>query len=197
MKLGIVGVLLAAGRGRRFGGDKVMHLMPSGVPMVLASANSLRTACDHVVVVVRSGHTALTEVLTQHDFQWVVCQDADLGMGYSLAAGVKAVPNARGWVVALADMPFIQPSSHTCVVDAIRRSNSLSATCFKGQRGHPVGFAQHWFKSLSELTGDEGARQILSGCESELVLCDVCDDGVVKDVDRPGDFDPFFSKTRA
>ena len=49
----IAGLLLAAGRGRRFGSDKLLHPLPDGEPVVLASARSLRAALTRAVALVR------------------------------------------------------------------------------------------------------------------------------------------------
>ncbi|MDP3844645.1 MAG: NTP transferase domain-containing protein [Oxalobacteraceae bacterium] len=50
----------------------------------------------------------------------VICQDADAGMGRSLAVGVRESDEAAAWVVAQADMGFILPSSHLSVAASLR-----------------------------------------------------------------------------
>lgn len=183
----IVGILLAAGRGSRFGGDKLLHPLPDGRPLAVAAAASLRPACDRVVAVLRPGSDSLAARLAAAGCETVVCPEADAGMGHSLAAGVRDAPDAAGWVVALADMPFIAAASHSAVATALRAGASLAASEFEGRRGHPVGFAARWFESLAALGGDEGAKAILQANGRDLVLCPVDDAGVLRDVDRPGD----------
>ncbi|MBS1227696.1 MAG: MobA-related protein [Proteobacteria bacterium] len=183
----IVGILLAAGRGRRFGGDKLQHLLPDGLPLAVAAANHLRPACDRLIAVLRPGAEALGELLGAAGCETLVCADADLGMGHSLAAAIRATPDAAGWVVALADMPFIATASQQSVVAALRNGASLAATEFQGQRGHPVGFAGPWFAQLSQFTGDQGAKSILQAHRAQITLCAVDDSGVLRDVDTPDD----------
>lgn len=183
----IVGILLAAGAGRRFGGDKLLHVLADGTPMALAAARSLGSACDRVVVVLRAAGHPLARDFEEAGYALVVCPDADGGMGYSLAAGVRAAHDAAGWVVALADMPFIQPDSLRTVAAALRAGASLAAPTFQGRRGHPVGFARQWRDALCALVGDQGARQILTTHREQVVLCPVDDEGVVMDIDRPQD----------
>lgn len=183
----IVGVLLAAGRGSRFGSDKLLHKLPDGRPLAIAAAASLRPACERLVAVVRPGCPALAEQLAAADCTIVECADADGGMGHSLAAGVRATPDAAGWLVALADMPFIATASHRVVADHLRAGASLAASEYRGQRGHPVGFAARWFDQLACLTGDYGGRTILLAHRRQLVLCPVDDPGVLRDIDRPED----------
>lgn len=183
----IVGILLAAGRGRRFGGDKLEHLLPDGTPLAVAAANNLRPACDRLIAVLRPGAERLAELLSTAGCETLVCHQADSGMAHSLACAVRATHDASAWIVALADMPFISPGSHQRVAAALRYGASLAATEFHGQRGHPVGFARHWFVPLSQLTGDQGAKSILQTPGAAMTLCPVDDCGVLKDIDRRSD----------
>lgn len=181
----IVGLLLAAGKGRRFGSDKLMHPLADGLPMALVAAANLRPACDRVVVVLRAADHPLAGRLVDAGCEIVVCPEADGGMGHSLAAGVRATADAAGWVVALADMPFIQPSTHRAIAAALRAGASLAAPQYQGRRGHPVGFAGKWLEALSALSGDHGGRAILGAHRAQLMLQPVDDPGVLMDVDRP------------
>lgn len=183
----IVGILLAAGMGRRFGGDKLLHRLSDGTPMAVAAAASLRAACERVVAVVRPDHEALAALLAEAGCEVVPCPDAHLGMGASLAAGVRATADASGWVVALGDMPFIAAGSHQAVVARLRDGARLAATQYRGRRGHPVGFAGEWLPRLAALAGDQGGKAILDDHGQDLVLCPVDDPGVIRDVDRPED----------
>lgn len=185
----IAGILLAAGRGSRFGSDKLLHRLPDGTPMAVAAAAHLRPACDRLVAVLRPGNESLAALLAATGCATVYCPEADAGMGHSLAAGVRATADAAGWVVALADMPFIASRSHQTVAACLRAGASLAASEFQGRRGHPVGFAGRWFDQLAGMTGDQGGKAILQAHGQELVLCPVDDPGVLWDVDRPKDLE--------
>ena len=189
----IVGILLAAGKGERFGGglgkSKLLSASPDGLPIALAAARNLQPACDRLIVVLRPCDTALADLFTAKGFALVVCHDADAGMGHSLAAGVRASPEAGAWIVALADMPYIQSTSHHAVAARLRAGDSLVATKFEGRRGHPVGFSGRWFDQLSVLTGDQGGKAILEQNSGELNSVEIQDPGVLRDIDRPEDLD--------
>jgi molybdenum cofactor cytidylyltransferase len=188
----IVGILLAAGRGSRFGSDKLLHRLADGRPLALAAAANLRPACDRLIVVLRPGSETLAGQFAAEDCTLVECVDAEAGMGHSLAAGVRASPDAAGWLVALADMPFVTTTSHRAVANQLRAGASLVASEYQGQRGHPVGFAARWFDQLACLTGDYGGRPILLTHRRQLVLCPVDDPGVLRDIDRPEDIEAGF-----
>lgn len=183
----IVGILLAAGTGTRFGGDKLLHRLADGRPLAVAAAQSLRAACPQVLAVVRPEHAALARKLAAAGCQIVPSPQADHGMGHSLAAGVQAAADADGWLVALADMPFIATDSHQAVLAALHAGASLAAPDYAGRRGHPVGFAPEWFGDLTALSGDQGAKAILEKHRQHVMLCPVDDPGVIRDIDRPAD----------
>ena len=179
----IVGILLAAGAGRRFGGGKLLHMLPDGVPVGVAAAASLLPACERLLAVVRPGDDELAALLNAAGCEIVVCQAADGGMGHSLAAGVRASDYASAWLVALADMPFIAAASHRAVASRLRAGASLVASRYRGQRGHPVGFSSAWLEHLTALEGDQGARAILGQHSNLVTLCDLDDPGVIRDID--------------
>ena len=188
----IAGILLAAGRGTRFGGDKLLAQLPhgaldapAGTGVGVAAASHLASALPGSIAVVRSGDTVLANALRKTGLRIVECVDADRGMGRSLACGAMAMAPAGGFVVALADMPWILPGTIRAVADAIARGASIVAPRYRGTRGHPVGFSSRHLPALRALDDDAGARSIVAAHSDELTLLDVDDAGVVRDVDTP------------
>lgn len=186
----VVGLLLAAGSAKRFGSDKLRHALPHGVSIAVQAARHLASEIPTVFAVVRPGQDELAEHLNAERCQVVVCENAAEGMGASLACAVKAAGEAKGYLVALADMPFVRPSSIAAVRDAVASGAPLAAPYFRTRRGHPVGIGGRFFAELAALGGDEGAKKILSANESLLVKVPVGDPGVIRDIDTPDDLTP-------
>jgi molybdenum cofactor cytidylyltransferase len=184
---GITGILLAAGSSRRFGSNKLLVPLPDGTPLVLAAVRRLRSVLDAVIAVVHPLDRVLPELLAAEHVQVVVCQNADTGMGASLAAGVAASRDARGWLIVLADMPAIQHSTLQRVARALDTGAVLAAPFHAGQRGHPVGFHSSVRDELLTLSGEAGARDILTRHAAALTRLDVDDAGILLDVDTPAD----------
>lgn len=123
----------------------------------------------------------------------VVCERAAEGMGASLACGVRAAEAAApagAYLVALADMPFIRPSSIAAVRDELLKGAPLVAPYFRARRGHPVGIAAAYRDELLRLQGDEGAKRLLAAHASEIVKVPLGDPAVLRDIDTPGDLAP-------
>jgi len=184
---GPTGILLAAGAARRFGGAKLSAALDDGTPVGVAACRAMHAALGRVVAVVRPGDDDLASALAAAGATIVHCARAEDGMGASLACGVAATADAEGWVVALADMPWIAPATIRSVADAIAAGASIAAPVHRGERGHPVGFSPAHRDALMTLSGDEGARAIVAAAGVELVRVDVDDPGVLRDVDTPGD----------
>ena len=193
----VCGILLAAGRGRRFGGDKLLALMhapgfgvPGGTPLGVAAARHLVETLPDSVAVVRPGDASLVASLAPTGLRIVECANADDGMGASLACGVAATNDADAWVIALGDMPWIAPATIGAVADRLRAGADIVAPVHRGTRGHPVGFSRRHLPALVALTGDAGARDLLQANADALTLVDVDDPGVVRDVDEPSALAP-------
>jgi molybdenum cofactor cytidylyltransferase len=189
--LNLATILLAAGSATRFGSDKLLHRLPHDVQIAVQAARHLKAAGEgRIVAVVRPEAAELARLLEQEGCEAVRCERAAEGMGASLACGVRAATDADAWIVALADMPFIRPSSVAAVREAMARGAPIAAPYFRARRGHPVGIASRFRDELAALQGDEGARQILLRYGSEIVKIPVGDPAVLRDIDTPGDLAP-------
>jgi molybdenum cofactor cytidylyltransferase len=129
-------------------------------------------------------------VFKQERCEAVLCANAAEGMGASLACAARAVGRSDGYIVALADMPFIRRTSIAAVRQALEKGAALAAPYFRARRGHPVGISGSFYDQLIALGGDEGAKQILAANASRLVKIPIGDPGVVRDIDTPGDLTP-------
>lgn len=181
----ICALLLAAGAGTRFGGPKLLTAMVGGRSLAESSAATLCDVLPRVCAVVRPGDTALVRRLRRMGVELAVNPDPDRGLGSSIAAGVAATADADGWLVALADMPWVRAGSVRAVADALGRGAAIAAPCYRGRRGHPVGFAAALRPALLALDGPDGARVLLR--RGDVVAVPVDDPGVLADVDTPAD----------
>ncbi len=181
------GILLAAGAARRFGSNKLLHPLAGDLPMALTALANLRSAVARVVAVVRPGEAQLEHCLSAAGATVIECANADDGMGASLACGVKATGDVAGWIVALADMPYIRPDTIAKIAAALAAGAPIAAPVYQGVRGHPVGISSAFRQQLEALSGDEGARSVLRNNAHMIELIEVDDPGVCRDIDTPAD----------
>lgn len=186
------GILLAAGFGRRFNAgtelqqDKLLTtLANSGKPILWHSANALITALPNSIAVVQPRQTARQKVLHNLGFKVIESARAKEGMGYALADAINASNHSKGWLIALADMPWIAAELMQQVSAKITDPESIAAPRFNGKRGQPVAFGVAWAKQLATLQGDAGARELLK--TSEINWVDWHDESIHRDVDTAHD----------
>lgn len=185
----ITGILLAAGSGTRFGGGKLLHALPDGTPIGVASLRNLKSALPDVIAVVRSGDNSLRDSLEHEGVAVHLCADAHLGMARSFVCGIDASRDADGWVIALGDMPFVLPRTIKSIAEHTAQTGRIAIPAYRGQRGHPVGFGRRYLDELLRLKGDEGARSVIGRHPRDLEIVDCDDRGILCDIDTPADLE--------
>ena len=183
----IVAILLAAGAGTRFGGEKLLHPLEDGVAIAAHAARNLLAVTPDVIAVVRWGDFPLYDMLEQEGCQVTMFQGAARGMGASLAHGVGQARSADGWVVALADMPRVPADIIKKIIAALEGGALVVAPVFREERGHPVGFGAALREELLALDGDQGARAVVDRHRDSVQLIECDDPGILFDVDRKSD----------
>lgn len=182
-------ILLAAGSGSRFdplgSQNKLLQPLEDGCSVAVTSAANLLAIMPRVLAVVRPGARELQAELKAIGCDTTVCAQASEGMGASLAHAIGQASDAAGWIVALADMPCVKPSTIRSLLDALQAGADIVAPCHDGRRGNPVGFSRFYLPQLLSLSGDEGARRLLRMLPMHLVQ--VNDPGIHYDIDRPQD----------
>jgi len=185
-----VGILLAAGRGRRFDPlgvrNKLLQPLGSGEPVVVASARHLLSVIPRVIAVVPPQDGGVADALRALGCEVTLCAEADSGMAASLVQGITcSLPQADGWLVALGDMPYVAPATLRALLAALEEGADIAAPVFKGRRGNPVAFGAHHLPALLALTGEHGARVLLRSAPVAEVA--VNDPGILRDIDIPAD----------
>lgn len=188
----VVGLLLAAGGGRRLGGRPKALLSHRGRPLVEHAVRSLREGgCERVHVVLGS---AADEVRARAVLPGCVLVDNPewtSGMGSSLRAGLASLrtdPAHGAALVMLVDQPGIGPAAVARVRAAYRSPGTLAAASYGGERGHPVLFgADHWAAIAADATGDQGARGYLRSHARDIVLVECGDVAQPYDIDTEED----------
>jgi nicotine blue oxidoreductase len=174
----VVGVLLAAGAGTRYGMPKVLAEQGEWLQMAVDALD--RGGCDDVVVVLGA---AVVDVPSPA--RAVVAADWATGMGSSLRAGLAAADGAQYVVLHLVDTPDVGAAVIARVLAAAQSAASgLARATFGGRPGHPVVIERRHVAALTEtLHGDEGARSFLTGRDDVVAVeCDDLATGV--DVDE-------------
>lgn len=156
----IVGVLLAAGAGRRFGGPKVLA---EGGKWLENSVKALvNGGCHEVVVVLGAAVVAVPDAaVAAVNPAWAT------GMGSSVRVGLDMAERrgASAVVLHLVDLPDVGEEVVRRVLAADGAgAAALARATYADRPGHPLLVGRHWWPELRRsCVGDEGGRSWLRG----------------------------------
>ncbi len=192
MRLGCI--LLAAGCGRRFGGNKLAYCI-GGEPMI-AHACALHATLDYAVrVLVAKPDDALVHAYAaRYGFTLAVNPRFEQGIGTSAAAGMDALTAAGapldGTLFAVCDQPYLSAETvNALIARFIDRPACIVAPTFDGRRGNPVIFPRALFDQLRSLNGDTGGAAVIRSNPHLLRLVPVPLGRELMDIDTRGAVD--------
>lgn len=183
----VTAILLAAGSSRRFGSPKLLAPW-RGRPLwehALAALSAAPEVAETLVVVAPDFAVAPPPPRCR----FVVNPEHAEGMGASLRAGVGAAAvDTEAFLVALADMPGMPPGLIAALVACYRAGERpIVVPVCDGRRGHPVLIGARFRDELLAVRGDVGARGVLVAHPELVATVETEDEGVLFDVDDPGD----------
>jgi len=171
--------VLAAGAGTRFGGPKQLAEV-EGTPLVARVCAVAAPWAPLVVLGARADEVRAAVI----DAQVVVADDWATGQAASLRAGVAALADADAALVLLADMPFVTRAVCEAVISAGEGHDAARAT-YDGRPGHPVLLGRAVLDAVPSLSGDQGARDLLT--RFDVATVDATGLADPTDIDTPED----------
>jgi molybdenum cofactor cytidylyltransferase len=184
----VAALVLAAGAGRRFGGNKLLARF-RGQPLVRWPVAAARGSCARPVVVVVGEHAREIELkLTDQSGVIFVHNDHHRdGLSTSLRAGIAALPpDVAGVIVLLGDMPLVSVSDINRLIAAFdpMAGRSICVPEFDGQRGNPVLWGREHFADLAAVTGDRGGGSLLAAQPGRMHRVAMPSASVLIDIDN-------------
>ena len=186
-------IILAAGFSKRFGNtDKLLAKIENS--SILATTLSVYepNLFERRILVVNSDNGEIAAIGRNAGFEITKNDDADSGIGTSIAKGVEECTNSPGVMIGLGDMPFLKQEIISLLIHDFNRSErrNIIAPYFGNQRGHPVVFPNRCFSALKTLDNDNGGASVIEKFDQLLRPLLVECAGVIDDVDGPEDLPP-------
>ena len=188
----IAAVILAAGKSSRFGADKLLtEVGYKGLrkPLILHALAPWLEVFEQIHLVTPINNQELLGVCRSvaGRVNFIKADKSGLGMGHSLAAGIQATQQAKGWLIGLADMPMITSDILELLVSELKQGAAISAPFYHGKRGHPVAFSNQYRDDLMQLTGDVGAKTIVQAHETLVQAVNIDTPSIFIDIDTQAD----------
>ena len=179
-------LILAAGQSRRFGSTKLLHPMADGRTLIQHTIAIYQAVFDEVQVVIRPDDPGMHAAVSKTLASVLINPQAEQGMSQSIVTGIGSLDTQDAVLIALGDMPYIDPKTVRKIADQMQL-DKIVVPCCDGQSGNPVGFGAKYFDELLMLNGDVGARHLINQHQSNVDYLDVSDAGIFLDIDRPHD----------
>ncbi len=192
----VYALLLAAGRGSRFGGEK-LHALYRGRPLVAHSLSVVRAARDRGLLggaraVIHSLDDRTLGMARDAAIQAVLNDAPDSGLSGSLRMGLEDLERegqAEAALIFLGDQPQVRLDVVETLVAAWRSGRRLIIRPRYAARpempGHPVLLSRAVWSRVRQLEGDVGFGALRDTSADESLLLDVGGDNA--DIDTPAD----------
>ena len=185
----IAALVLAAGRSTRMGRVNKLLADVEGRPMVAKVAETALTSqAEHVVVVTGHDHDKVESALAGRDLTTIHNPDYAAGLSTSLHRGLAALPDdCDGVVICLGDMPRITAAVIDKLIAAFNpiEGRAICVPTWQGKRGNPVLLARRFLPEIQAISGDIGAKSLISAYPEAVAEVPMGDDSVLFDVDTP------------
>ncbi|MFL5189842.1 MAG: NTP transferase domain-containing protein [Microvirga sp.] len=182
----VAAIILAAGRGTRFGDELKLLAQIGGKALVRHAAEAaVGSLVDPVIVV--TGYRSSEVEAALHGLPVQILYNALFaqGLSTSLKTGFSALPpTTRAAVILLGDMPFVKADLIDALVAGWRERGEPAALVptLDGRRGNPVVLSRDLQAGIEDLSGDVGAGSLLRE-RSDVLEWPTTDPAVAQDFD--------------
>lgn len=182
-------VILAAGAGSRFGGDKLGALVKNK-PLYMHTLERMKGFGSFPAYVV-TGSGEIAEQAEKLGIVPVWNREPELGISRSLNLGLARalgdVPDLEGVLFSVCDQPGMSASTIQQIFNTGARHPGAVVCAGNGSRcGNPVLWDRKYFPELMELSGDRGGRQVMKRHAGSLKIVQAGPEEL-KDIDRRED----------
>ena len=175
-------ILEAAGDSKRFGSNKLLHVMDDGRPMIASILDAVRPLDAYKKILV----TQYDEVADMAaDFDVIRNDRPDLGISRSMQLGIGAAGDADAYMFCVCDQPGLKTSTLERLIEAYKKGTAgIVSLAWQGSMCNPKIFSSLYREELMKLSGDTGGRQIIDAHKKDLLLVEAESEEEVTDIDR-------------
>jgi len=185
----IAGIILAAGSSSRMGNQNKLMIDINGKTILeTVISTALNAEVNPLIIVLGNDADQFQKTLEEYPVILVKNYEWEKGMSTSIKAGIGALGNdVAGSMILLGDMPEVKTDDIRQLMEKFNEQDGAKIIfpVKDGQQGHPVIFPKDYFKDLSLLSGDRGAKSILNDENSFGV--EMRSQGVLFDIDTESD----------
>jgi nicotine blue oxidoreductase len=181
----VTAIILAAGAGRRMGGEGKALLQVNGrSALERVVAISRAGGCRNIITVLRPGEIEVHCLADQLGTTILENPVPEEGMFSSVRRGLERVLSdpspATGFLIYPVDHPFVRPETVQILLTALSRTSSLSWI-------QPIALDPEGARRLLEIPGPETLRNALRAANLDRIPVPVEDPGILRNLNTPQD----------
>ena len=162
-------LVMAAGSGRRFGGNKLAADL-DGKTLIRRALEAV-PAAQFTAVTVVSQYEDIEALAGQFGFAAIHNDRPDLGLSHTIRLGTEAMRTCDGILYMVADQPKLCQETVARLVEVFcQHPDRIVGAGHEGRRGNPNLFPARFFEELMALSGDHGGSSVIRAHEDALLL---------------------------
>ncbi len=185
----ITAIVLAAGRSRRMGRQKLLLPLGDGTVISRIVDEILASPVDEVLVVVGQDRDGIERALDGRPVRTVDNPDTEGDMLSSVRCGLLAAGQTDAVLAVLGDQPGITRHLVAHLVSAFdSQADRIVVPTFEGKRGHPLLFSASYRQEILESFGDSGLRGLLGAHPQAICELAVPSPEILENMNLPQDY---------
>ena len=183
----VAAIVLAAGRSSRMGPhNKLLQPIDGSTIIARVAGAAIASGANPVIVVTGFEADRVEEALLGLDVTFANNPNFDEGMSGSIKAGLSVLPaRSDGAMILLGDMPDVEARDLKLLMGAFEGREAICIPARGGRRGNPVLWGASYFPEMMGLSGDVGAKQLITKHSAHVIEVPVASNGIFADVDTP------------
>jgi molybdenum cofactor cytidylyltransferase len=198
----ISAILLAAGQSKRMDGENKLTKEIQGTPLIKHSVkNILASSIDELIVVLGHQKEIIEKLIDKNEkLKFVFNKDFESGMASSIKTGLNNLSEkTESFFICLGDMPMVNQNIYNKMIKTKLNYNKKLKPNFKKEifiptyekkNGNPVLFTKHMKEKIMQISGDDGAKELIEIYKSKALHIPVKNRGITLDFDIQEDFNP-------
>ena len=198
----ISAILLAAGQSKRMDGENKLTKEIKGIPLIkLSVKNILASSVDELIIVLGYQKEIIEKLIDKNEkIKFVFNKDFESGMASSIKTGIDNLSDkTEAFFICLGDMPMVNQNIYNKMIKTKLNYNKKLKPNFKKEifiptyekkNGNPVLFTKHMKEKIMQISGDDGAKELIEIYKSKALHIPVKNRGITLDFDIQEDFNP-------
>ena len=196
----ISAILLTAGQSKRMNGENKLTKEIKGSPLIkLSVKNILASSIDDLIVVLGYQKEIIEKFIDKNKkIKFIFNKDFESGMASSIKTGLDNLSEkTEAFFICLGDMPMVNQNIYNKMIKTKLNYNKKLKPNFKKEifiptyekkNGNPVLFTKHMKEKIMQISGDDGAKELIEIYKSKALHIPVKNRGITLDFDIQEDF---------